>query len=139
MGDILVTLETDKVSTELEAEKSGVLTIVTPEGEEVDIGTVIATITVELPFLFNLKQLISFRGGCARKAGYASPCGKKAPATAPVTTSAPVFAPAGPVAKSPAVKTKPDFTVGTDSSDRSAKSEPVAEGRTTRRRCQCCS
>ena len=43
-GDILVTLETDKVSTELEAEVSGVLSIIVPEGEEVDIGTVIATI-----------------------------------------------------------------------------------------------
>ena len=42
-GDTLVTLETDKVSNELEAEESGVLHISTPEGEEVDIGTVIGT------------------------------------------------------------------------------------------------
>ena len=45
-GDTLVTLETDKVSNELEAEEGGVLHILVPEGEEVDIGTVIAKLTV---------------------------------------------------------------------------------------------
>ncbi len=45
-GDILVTLETDKVSTELEAEESGTIEIITPEGEEVSIGSLIAKITV---------------------------------------------------------------------------------------------
>ena len=45
-GDTLATLETDKVSNELEAEEGGVLNILIPEGEEVDIGTVIATISV---------------------------------------------------------------------------------------------
>jgi len=44
-GEILVTLETDKVSNELEAPASGVLKIIVPEGEEVLIGAVIATIT----------------------------------------------------------------------------------------------
>lgn len=43
-GDVLVTLETDKVSTELEAEHDGTLQILTPEGEEVAIGTVVAKI-----------------------------------------------------------------------------------------------
>jgi 2-oxoglutarate dehydrogenase E2 component (dihydrolipoamide succinyltransferase) len=45
-GDVLVTLETDKVSTELEAEESGILDVVVPEGEEVPIGTIIARIRV---------------------------------------------------------------------------------------------
>ncbi len=40
-GEILVTLDTDKVSNELEAEADGVLTIIVAEGEEVAIGTVI--------------------------------------------------------------------------------------------------
>jgi 2-oxoglutarate dehydrogenase E2 component (dihydrolipoamide succinyltransferase) len=40
-GEPLVSLETDKVSNELEAEEDGVLTIKVGEGEEVDIGTVI--------------------------------------------------------------------------------------------------
>ena len=43
-GDILVTLETDKVSNELEAEGDGVLKIIVTEGEEVEIGTTIGTI-----------------------------------------------------------------------------------------------
>ena len=43
-GDALVTLETDKVSTELEADVSGTLTITVPEGEEVAIGTVVGSI-----------------------------------------------------------------------------------------------
>ena len=43
-GEVLVTLETDKVSNELEAPASGRLKILTPEGEEVSIGAVIATI-----------------------------------------------------------------------------------------------
>ena len=43
-GDVLVTLETDKVSTELEADVSGTLSITTAEGEEVAIGTVIGSI-----------------------------------------------------------------------------------------------
>ena len=41
-GDVLVTLETDKVSTELESPADGILHIVVAEGEEVAIGTVIA-------------------------------------------------------------------------------------------------
>ncbi len=44
-GDNLVTLETDKVSTELEAEVSGTIEILIEEGEEVGIGTVVARIT----------------------------------------------------------------------------------------------
>ncbi len=40
-GEVLVTLETDKVSNDLEAESDGVLTVRVGEGEEVGIGTVI--------------------------------------------------------------------------------------------------
>ena len=43
-GDTLFTLETDKVSTEITAEKSGVLDALVPEGQEVKIGEVVATI-----------------------------------------------------------------------------------------------
>lgn len=43
-GETLVTLETDKVSTELEAEADGALAITVQEGEEVEIGTVIGTL-----------------------------------------------------------------------------------------------
>src|ERR1700730_4958949 len=40
----LFTLETDKVSTEIVAEKAGLLETKVPEGQEVKIGEVVATI-----------------------------------------------------------------------------------------------
>ena len=43
-GDSLFTLETDKVSTEINAEKDGVLQTLVAEGSEVKIGDVVATI-----------------------------------------------------------------------------------------------
>src|SRR4051812_49456123 len=43
-GDVLLTLETDKVSTELTAESAGTLKIKVPAGQEVKIGEVVATI-----------------------------------------------------------------------------------------------
>jgi 2-oxoglutarate dehydrogenase E2 component (dihydrolipoamide succinyltransferase) len=47
-GDVLLDVETDKVATEIEAPASGILaSIDVPEGETVDVGTVLAVITVE--------------------------------------------------------------------------------------------
>jgi 2-oxoglutarate dehydrogenase E2 component (dihydrolipoamide succinyltransferase) len=43
-GETLFTLETDKVSTEIVAERAGVLETMVPEGQEVKIGEVVATI-----------------------------------------------------------------------------------------------
>src|ERR671918_2525213 len=43
-GEALFTLETDKVSSEIVAEKAGVLETKVPEGQEVKIGEVVATI-----------------------------------------------------------------------------------------------
>src|SRR2546421_8548332 len=43
-GDALFTLETDKVSTEIAAEKAGMLETKVNEGQEVKIGEVVATI-----------------------------------------------------------------------------------------------
>ena len=43
-GDPLFTLETDKVSTEIVAEKAGLLKTIAAEGQEVKIGEVVATI-----------------------------------------------------------------------------------------------
>ena len=43
-GEALLTLETDKVSTEIVAEKAGVLETKVPEGQEVKIGEVVAII-----------------------------------------------------------------------------------------------
>src|SRR5205085_6396420 len=43
-GDPLFTLETDKVSTEITAERDGVLQTMVAQGAEVKIGEVVATI-----------------------------------------------------------------------------------------------
>ncbi|MFT5468595.1 MAG: 2-oxoglutarate dehydrogenase E2 component (dihydrolipoamide succinyltransferase) [Verrucomicrobiales bacterium] len=43
-GDVLLTLETDKVSTEIEAPESGVIHLKANEGDEVAVGSVIAQI-----------------------------------------------------------------------------------------------
>ena len=43
-GETLLTLDTDKVSTEIQADASGVLKILVAEGEEVEVGAVIAEI-----------------------------------------------------------------------------------------------
>jgi 2-oxoglutarate dehydrogenase E2 component (dihydrolipoamide succinyltransferase) len=43
-GETLLTLDTDKVSTEIPAEESGTLKIEVPEGEEVEVGQVVAQI-----------------------------------------------------------------------------------------------
>src|SRR5262249_35878707 len=43
-GEAIFTLETDKVSTEIVAEKAGLLETKVPEGQEVKIGEVVATI-----------------------------------------------------------------------------------------------
>jgi pyruvate dehydrogenase E2 component (dihydrolipoamide acetyltransferase) len=47
-GDVLLDVETDKVAIEIEAPASGTLTSIdVPEGETVDVGTVLAVIAVE--------------------------------------------------------------------------------------------
>ena len=43
-GEALLTLETDKVSTEITAEKAGTLHVKVPAGNEVKIGEVVGTI-----------------------------------------------------------------------------------------------
>jgi 2-oxoglutarate dehydrogenase E2 component (dihydrolipoamide succinyltransferase) len=47
-GDLLLDVETDKAATEIEAPEAGVLSkIAVPEGETVDVGTVLAVIAVD--------------------------------------------------------------------------------------------
>jgi 2-oxoglutarate dehydrogenase E2 component (dihydrolipoamide succinyltransferase) len=114
-GDILVTLETDKVSNELEAPAAGRLKIITPEGEEVSIGAVIATIDTSV----------------ASAASAPVPVQPAAPAsvTAPVTQT-PVSTPAPAPVAAPA---KPDFTAPVAPVERPS-TEAVSDGRTTRKK-----
>ncbi len=112
-GEVLVTLETDKVSNDLEAPASGQLRIITPEGEEVSIGTVIATIN---------------------PGATVAPAPAVSPAPAPV--SAPAVSPAASApqaAPAPATPIKPDFSIPASPADRAAPA-PVSDGRTTRKK-----
>ena len=43
-GEVILTIETDKISTELETDKSGILRHSAAEGEELDIGALVASI-----------------------------------------------------------------------------------------------
>ena len=108
-GEVLVTLETDKVSNELEAPASGRLKIITPEGEEVSIGAIIATIDT---------------GATASVA----PAPVK-PAPAPVVAPAP----AAVAAPAPVAAVKPDFSAPVAPVERVSPSA-VSDGRTTRRK-----
>ena len=124
-GDILVTLETDKVSAELEAEANGVLRILSPDGSEVSIGTLIGTLVA---------------GAAPRVDSVSSQ--EASPAPAPATTSAPAPAPAPPpvVASPPATpaasepaRLVPDLSLRPRPAPQK-QSEPVSDGRTTRKR-----
>jgi 2-oxoglutarate dehydrogenase E2 component (dihydrolipoamide succinyltransferase) len=112
-GDVLLTLETDKVSTEITAEKAGVLKIIAQEGEEVKIGAVVATL----------------------EAGGAAPA-PVASAPAEVTTPAPeaVSKPAVEAAPAPAPVSKPREVEPPAAPAPKAAPEPVQEGRVTRKK-----
>ena len=112
-GDRLVTLETDKVSNELEAEADGVIAILVSEGTDVNIGTVIGSIAV----------------GATSSVAASAPAKTEAPT--PATKPA---APAPtPAVSSPGAVLKPDLSVV---SSRGKKEELTEEsdGRTTRKK-----
>lgn len=93
-GDVLVTIDTDKVSTELTAEAAGILKIGAQPGEEVKIGAVIGTI---------------LEGGVAvAPAPAPAPAKPEEKAAAPAPAPASVPAPAAAAAPAPeATKTEP--------------------------------
>jgi 2-oxoglutarate dehydrogenase E2 component (dihydrolipoamide succinyltransferase) len=119
-GEVLVVLETDKVSNELEAPVSGILRILVPEGEEVPIGVVIARIE-------------------AGAAAESQPRPAVVPSQPAEVPAAAVPAPAAPVAPAatpapaPAAPFKPDFTAAAVPAGREVPAV-VSEGRTTRRK-----
>ena len=124
-GEILVTLETDKVSNELEADVTGRLKVLVAEGEEVPIGTVIATIDP------NAAEDAAAAKPVATPAP--SKSGPAAAAPAPVQkkeAAAPV--PSAPTQDSP--RLKPDLTVLSSPAPRESASADTSDGRTTRRK-----
>ena len=114
-GEVLVVLETDKVSNELEAPASGTLKILVPEGEEVGIGTLIATV--------DTAQAV---------APISTPATPAAPSPAPASVAA-VPAPVAHAAPTPAAPSKPAITLPAAPAAREVPSA-VTEGRTTRRK-----
>jgi 2-oxoglutarate dehydrogenase E2 component (dihydrolipoamide succinyltransferase) len=112
-GEVLVVLETDKVSNELEAPASGTLKILVPEGEEVGIGTLIATVDT-----------------AQAAAPISAPATPAAPSPAPASTAP---APVAPAAPTPAAPSKPAITLPAAPASREVPSA-VTEGRTTRRK-----
>ena len=65
-GDLLLTLDTDKISTEIAAENAGVLEILVPEGQDVEIGAVVGKISsasehTKSPEISNEKENVSDR------------------------------------------------------------------------------
>jgi 2-oxoglutarate dehydrogenase E2 component (dihydrolipoamide succinyltransferase) len=124
-GDLLVTIDTDKVSTELQSEAAGILEITAQAGEEVKIGAVIGLIG-------------SGVGGGSAPAPAAVPAaaGKAEPEK---REAAPVAAPVAPVAEAPVRAAE----LVVPKMDLSVVPRPVAEvaaaivddaGRTTRKR-----
>ncbi len=115
-GEALVTLDTDKVSSDLDAPESGTLKILVPEGEEVAIGTVVARIAA---------------GEAPSAPAESKPAAPAAPAPAPAAESPrprPVEAPVEPPAQS-SIANLQSFSAEA-SKDRSA----VESGRTTRKK-----
>ena len=118
-GEVLVVLETDKVSNELEAPASGTLKILVPEGEEVGIGTLIATV--------DTAQAV---------APISTPATPAAPSPAPASVAAPASAapaPVAPAVPTPSAPSKPAITLPAAPAAREVPSA-VTEGRTTRRK-----
>ena len=126
-GDVLLTLETDKVSTEITAEKSGVLRIKAAEGQEVKIGEVVALI-----------EEGGSAGEAPAKAAKAPKKSEKAAAPAPAPKAAPepqvapeAAAPAPSFANLAAAVATANVSLATVSEN---LPPVVVEGRSTRKR-----
>ncbi len=112
-GDILVTIDTDKVSTELTAEAAGTLKITAQPGEEVKIGAVIGMILEGAP--------------AAEKPATPPPAPKKEPEVASLS-------PSPPVSPSPPPAPKVELTVVPKIADPSPPAVVDEAGRVTRKR-----
>ena len=113
-GDILLTLETDKVSSEIPAESSGILHIKAAEGQEVKIGEVVAIIDAAVTDTATAtpapaaakKKAPKPESSVAQPAPVApapvpAPEPPPAPAPAPLTPSAPAIPSPEPAAPTP--------------------------------------
>jgi 2-oxoglutarate dehydrogenase E2 component (dihydrolipoamide succinyltransferase) len=127
-GELLLTLETDKVSSEIQAEQGGVLRIKVPAGTDVKIGEVVGLIEEGAAGAKAESKVVKPALPAATPATEPKPA-----APAPVSTSAAAPASA-PVTKSPSISeavASANLSLSTIS-----ENAPVAarEGRTTRKR-----
>ncbi len=154
-GEPLLTLETDKVSTEINAEKDGVLRIKAAAGSEVKIGEVVGTIeesgaTGASTEAKSSEQVPDDKSDAKTTRGNVEPPAAEKPKTpavsipkesAPAASEAAASAPASTSAPSPAPAptATPSISqaVATANFSLTAISEnvaPLAEGRTTRKK-----
>ena len=116
-GQTLITLESDKVSQELDADYAGTIEILVGEGEEMEIGTVIARLT-------------EGAGASSGSAATSQPTPQKAePAAAPQKAKSALAAAAADTAR-----IKPSLGSTAPPSSSTPASAPVADGRSTRKK-----
>ena len=135
-GEALLTLETDKVSSEIVAETSGTLHIKVPAGTDVKIGEVVAEI--EESAVTPAKKAAP----AAAKPGKETPVPAAMPASEPPppSTPAPASAPASPAPPAPAVERASAMTDAIAAANASLSTVPenapaqASDGRTTRKR-----
>ena len=136
-GETLVTLETDKVSAELDAEADGVLDILSPEGMEVAIGAVIGTLTVgALPTAMATPSVSEEEKAEATSLPDTVPPARQeddSPATDPASSAAAVLRSSSLSGEEASSRLKPDFSVAPEALRRE-EVNPVSDGRITRRR-----
>jgi 2-oxoglutarate dehydrogenase E2 component (dihydrolipoamide succinyltransferase) len=123
IGDVLLTLETDKVAAEVTAETSGIITLSKNEGDDVEIGTVVA-------------QIAQANNTPAAPAPTPAPPPSSTPTPAPAATPAPAKAP-----EKPAPSNITEFKAPESPNPAPAPAPPIAklpppdpEGRVTRKK-----
>jgi 2-oxoglutarate dehydrogenase E2 component (dihydrolipoamide succinyltransferase) len=135
-GEPILTLDTDKVSSEITAEKSGTLRIKVPAGQEVKIGEVVGTIeegaasaATQAPSETPAPVAAAPASAEPAAAPLASP---PAPTPAPGHTSEAI--PVAPSTPPPPKAPAPAFEFKPSTLPSAPPAAPVTEGRTTRRR-----
>ena len=136
-GEALFTLETDKVSTEIVAEKAGTLKITAPAGSEVKIGETVGTIeeggAVAKSAPISSAQTHDDKSDARTTHGSVEPPARVQPKTSTVTIPAGIprenfEAPAGPRLSTAVAAANVSL------STLSENTPPVAEGRSTRKK-----
>lgn len=129
-GENVVTLETDKVSNELESPAGGILKILVAEGEEVPIGTVIARIHVLDSAQASPAPSATPQPGMETQATPTTPLAVAIPAPAPVAAPSPASA---PLETASPTLTKVDFSLPPVRGELSG-GEPISDGKVTRKK-----